>query len=380
MGGAAVGRPEQMPRPKLLMLVQTPPPFHGVSVANDRLVSHAAFTEAFQVRTLALNPPSEIGAVGRLDLTKVSHNTRLLARVLPALRWADAAYLTPGAQGLAIWRDALLARMCQIAGVPFVLHFHCSQLGEDDRGVRVSERARSAIRSTALAASGNLLLGDSLRSGFDGFIAEKAPCISVGNGVPLPATATPGPASSDPVRLGFLGNLVHYKGVTQAIEIAAAMPGVELDIVGEFFDDPYRQEVFDLTTLRDVQDRVHFHGRLPGNVAWERLADCHVILCPSIWREGLSLVWLEALARGIPIISSAVGMAEDVLGPIDPRLIQPVGNHQAFVSAIQDLTADDTEYMALRQRCRSRAVACYGTDAWVGRVIEAIKQLLPSVR
>lgn len=362
--------------PNLLMLVQTPPPFHGVAVANNRLLSHDAFRDAFVLRTLALNPPTEIGAVGRLDLAKVCYNARLLCRLIPALNWADAVYLTPGAQGPAIWRDALLTGMCRMAGVPFVLHFHCSQLGEDDRRCRLSAHALSALRSSLRGASGHMLLGESLRSGFEGFIPEGAQCVCVGNGVPLPEAATPCPGESDPVRLGFLGNLVHYKGVTQAIEIVAAMPGVKLDVVGEFFDDPYRQEVLDLAAARGVEDRVHFHGGLPSELAWERLAACHVILCPSIWREGLSLVWLEALARGIPVISSSVGMAEEVLRPIDPLLVQPVGNHMAFVDAIQTLTKDGKEYSELRERCRSRALACFGTDMWVARVIAGLDQLL----
>ena len=46
-----------MPRRNLLMLVQMPPPVHGVAMANHRLVNHFAFGKAFAVRTLALNPP-----------------------------------------------------------------------------------------------------------------------------------------------------------------------------------------------------------------------------------------------------------------------------------------------------------------------------------
>ena len=364
-----------MPRRNLLMLVQMPPPVHGVAMANHRLVNHFAFGKAFAVRTLSLNPPTAIAAVGQLDIHKASHNVRVLARLLPALRWADAAYLTPGTQGLAIWRDTLLTRLCRITGTPYVLHFHCSQVGEDDRGRRLSSRAGAAIRDSLAGAAGHLLLGSSLRSGFDGFMPGEAPCVSVSNGVPLPARATPAP--SGPLRLGFLGNLVHYKGVTHAIEIAAALPHVALDVVGDFFTNAYRQRVLDLVAALGVADRVHFHGGLPCDTAWDRLAGCHAILSPSDWREGLSLVWLEALARGIPVVSSAVGMADEVLSPIDRRLVQPVGNHSAFVEAIRTLTADTKDYVALRQRCRSRALDCYGTDVWVARVIKGLNHLLP---
>jgi glycosyltransferase involved in cell wall biosynthesis len=364
-----------IPRRNLLMLVQMPPPVHGVAMANHRLVNHRAFGEAFAVRTLAINPPAAINAIGQLSVHKATHNVGVLAHLLPALRWADAAYLTPGTQGPAIWRDWLLTRVCRMAGTPYVLHFHCSQVGEDDRGSRLSSRASAAIKASLAGAAGHLLLGASLRSGFEGFIPVQAPCVPVGNGVPLPAAATPNP--SGPLRLGFLGNLVHYKGVTHAIEIVATLAGVELDVVGDFHSDAYCQRVHNLVSARGVVDRVHFHGGLSSETAWDRLAGCHAMLSTSDWREGLSLVWLEALARGIPVVSSAVGMADEVLGPIDPRLVQPVGDHSAFVAAIQALTADSQAYEALRQRCRSRALACYGTDAWVARVISGLNELLP---
>ena len=48
-----------------------------------------------------------------------------------------------------------------------------------------------------------------------------------------------------------------------------------------------------------------------------------------------------------------------------------------MVAAIQALTADAKEYETLRQHCRSRALECYGTDAWVARVIKGLDQLLP---
>ena len=354
-----------------------PPPFHGVAVANDRLVNHQAFSEAFATRTLALNPPTSISAVGRVDLSKFFHNARMLTRLIPALRWADAVYLTPGVQGPAVWRDALLTRICRMTGTPYVLHFHCSQVGEDDRGRLLSDRAAAATKVSLAGAAGHLLLGASLRSGFDDFIPEQAPYVAVGNGVPLPNLATPTPGGPGPLRLGFLGNLVHYKGVTHAIEIAAAIPHAELDVVGDFFDGEYRRQVLDLIAARGMGDRVHFHGGLSSDEAWERLARCHAILCPSDWREGLSLVWLEALARGIPVVCSEVGMADEVLSPVDPRLVQPVGDHSAFVEAIRGLTADPKEYAALRERCRLHALTCYGTDAWVERVIEGLDLLLP---
>ena len=71
-----------MPRRNLLMLVQMPPPFHGVAVANDRLVKHPAFGDAFATRVLTLNPPTAISAVGRVNLSKSFHNGRILSRLL----------------------------------------------------------------------------------------------------------------------------------------------------------------------------------------------------------------------------------------------------------------------------------------------------------
>jgi hypothetical protein len=143
-------------------------------MANHRLINHLEFDGAFVVRTLALNPPAAINTVGQLSVYKATHNVGVLARLLPALRWADAAYLTPGTQGLAIWRDSLLTRMCRMTGTPYVLHFHCSQVGEDDGGSRLSSRASAAIKASLAGAAGHLLLGASLRSGFDGFIPVPA--------------------------------------------------------------------------------------------------------------------------------------------------------------------------------------------------------------
>jgi glycosyltransferase involved in cell wall biosynthesis len=361
-------------KPKLLMLVQLPPPVHGVSVANKRLVDHPLLRERFEVRVLALNPISDLSTVGRIGFEKLLHNFRLLGRLVPALRWADAVYITPGAQGLALRRDQLLTRLCQQFKRPYVLHHHCSQYGENDRGENLTKQQTSALQKTTQHAAGHLLLGDSLRSGFEGFLSSAMPTVSVENGVPIPASETPEP--NGPIRLGFLGNLIHYKGFTDALAILARLPGIQLEVVGGFTEARYKTRTMKLLSDLDLEQRVHFHGPHYGEDAWSRLADTHLLLFTSNWREGLPLVWLESLARGLPVLSTDIGMAAEVLAPIDPRMVQSIGDHEAFASAVRSLTEDGADYTALRQRCRRVAVQKYSTDAWVERMIKALDQLL----
>jgi glycosyltransferase involved in cell wall biosynthesis len=358
----------------LLLLVQLPPPVHGVSRANQRLIEHPTLSRRFNLRVLRLNPAATLDSVGSVGIKKVAYNAGLVARLLPALNWADAAYLTPGSQGAAVWRDRVLAGAFALTGTPYILHHHCSQYGEDDRGEPLSKRSAAALRYSGSRARGHLLLGDTLRAGFEGFIAARAATRSVGNGVAIPSAPLPEPGR--PLRLGFLGNLVHYKGFTDTLEILAKLPGVELDVVGGFGDAGYRREVDARVEALGLGRRVLFHGPCYDESAWRALSACHLLVFTSNWREGLPLVWLEAMAHGLPVVSSDIGLARQVLAPIDPRLVQPIGDPDAFVRAIVSLTEDRAAYAELRATCRRVAEQQYSTDAWVARVTEGIAQLL----
>ena len=108
----------------------------------------------------------------------------------------------------------------------------------------------------------------------------------------------------------------------------------------------------------------------------EIYAQSRVLLVPSLWGEAFGYVALEAMARGIPVISSDVGglpeakLGVDYLLPVTPiseyhekfdeRLLPepiiPEQNLEPWHAALQTLLNDSRRYHALADESRSVAM------------------------
>jgi glycosyltransferase involved in cell wall biosynthesis len=88
-------------------------------------------------------------------------------------------------------------------------------------------------------------------------------------------------------------------------------------------------------------------------------------------REAQGISLLEAMARGVPVVASAVGgIPEVVTDGVDGRLVPP-GDSDALADAIVELLRDDELRLRLGEAGRRTVVDQFSIDAQV-RSIEAV--------
>ena len=160
--------------------------------------------------------------------------------------------------------------------------------------------------------------------------------------------ATPA-APATPPRALVLGALVPWKRVDLALEIAARLPELHLDIAGAPLpgDAPEHERALrERATAPDVRDRVRFLGAVADPRT--ALAGAHVLLhCADAEPYGLALV--EALAAGRPVAAPAAGGPLEILTPACGRLYAP-GDAAAGAAAVSALLADTAAPAAARGR------------------------------
>ena len=144
-------------------------------------------------------------------------------------------------------------------------------------------------------------------------------------------------AVADPAALGLktdrrflisVGRLDRQKGFDwlfpQLPRIFAAQPEYDLLLVGE---GPERARLQAQATALGIQTRVHFLGWQANVPRLLKLAD--FLLLPSRW-EGMPNVLLEAMAAGLPVVTTEVEGAAEILGPLAADQMVPVNDAAAF--------------------------------------------------
>lgn len=122
-----------------------------------------------------------------------------------------------------------------------------------------------------------------------------------------------------------VGRLAHQKGQDVLLrawpEVLRRVPEANLVVVG---DGPERENL-----LRATPHRVEFVGARADTHNWFAAAD--VVAVPSRW-ETMSLVALEAMASGRPVVASAFDGAVDCLGGSGE--VVPIDDHIALADAL----------------------------------------------
>jgi glycosyltransferase involved in cell wall biosynthesis len=113
------------------------------------------------------------------------------------------------------------------------------------------------------------------------------------------------PVHRGPLRFISMGRLLDWKGFHLGLKAfaAAAVPDAEYWIVG---DGPERASLLDLASRLRLGDRVRFRGALAWREALDTLAQCDVLVHPSLHDSG-GFVCLEAMAVGKPVLCLDLG-------------------------------------------------------------------------
>ena len=112
---------------------------------------------------------------------------------------------------------------------------------------------------------------------------------------------------SEPFRLVSIGNLLHLKGFELGLRAFARFqrwtPAAEYWIIG---DGPERKGIAKLAERLGVAERVTLWGAIPRQQVLGKLAECDVLLHPSLHDSG-GWVCVEAMAAGRPVVCLDLG-------------------------------------------------------------------------
>jgi glycosyltransferase involved in cell wall biosynthesis len=165
-------------------------------------------------------------------------------------------------------------------------------------------------------------------------------------------------ASRVPLHVLSLARLVEKKGLDRQLRIYAALraAGVEFTarIVG---DGPLRPKLESLAGSLGVADLVTFVGQVPPQEVWEHLEWADVLLhtgvvAPSGDRDGLPNVIAEAMAAGVPVVTSPTAGTTEAVSDGVTGIVLPVDRPEAWVGALRRLSHDDPLCESLRRPAR----------------------------
>jgi len=172
---------------------------------------------------------------------------------------------------------------------------------------------------------------------------------------------------ADAPLVGSVCRLIEQKGLDNALDgfaqVAAEFPAAHYAIAG---DGPLRGALEAQAARLGVADRVHFLGWRADAPAIFAALD--VLLAPSRW-EGFGLVFLEAMALGVPVISTRVSAIPEVIADGETGWLVPPDDPAAIAGALRAALADPGERCRRGEAGRARLESQFTVDAMVERTL-----------
>lgn len=159
-----------------------------------------------------------------------------------------------------------------------------------------------------------------------------------------------GPFSENDRVAGIVATLRMGKGVTYLLAAATLteLAGVKLLVVG---DGPQLENLQREAGELDIADRVHFTGRQEDVTQWLNMMDAFVL--PSIVDEGVPQALSQAMASGLPVVTTESGAITELVRDGETGIYVPRKDPAALATAIRRVLDDG----ALAQRIGTAARA-----------------------
>jgi len=195
---------------------------------------------------------------------------------------------------------------------------------------------------------------------------------------PLAAAARTEPTGAAVLRLVTVARLSPEKGIDDLLRAIAMLPeqGIDatLEIAGE---GPQRAELEALVRDLRITDRVRFAGFVAHGPELISLLDSADAFVLSSRSEGLPHSLVEAMARALPVVATAVGGMPALLGD-GTGIVVPVGDPAALASALADLARDPARWAELSRRSLETARRMH-PDAQLAEFCARIAAAYPSI-
>ncbi len=365
---------------RILVYGQLPPPYHGTNIMT-RVFLRTLLELGFEAEISSKRFSRRIEEVNRLKAVKVGRYIGFFWRFLRGLRisQADLVVYFLSSRPLGLLAELPFVLWARILHVPYVLYLHTRGYG------RLYSRSlffREILRQMFRPALACFVLGDRLKQEIEDFFRGKM--FVLPNCIEEPEPAGRAPASST-LRVLFLSNINESKGIrtlmTAIPKVIGLAPDVLFVLAGPWQDRSVEKEVLEFVERHGIRESVHWTGPVFGKDKENLLAGSDIFVFPSHYPlEAMSLVVLEAMRAGLPVITSDIGSLPEVVIDGKTGFVIPPRDPERLAEKIVRLVKEPKLRRRMGQESRQRFLAYFSSAAYkkrLGQILEELRFLPP---
>jgi glycosyltransferase involved in cell wall biosynthesis len=361
-------------RPRVVCLMQLPPPVHGASVMNETVARSDVLKSRFAIDVVPMHFAETLADVGKNSVRKVPKVIATGARLTKELvtKRPHAVYVTFTPHGAAFYRDCLYVAIMKALCVPRIYHLHgkgiASQLSQGWKMLLY----RWAFRDAYVIAL-SPLLGRDIED-----VVSADRIAFVGNGVRDQVTDVPHRVGrTGPPRILYLSNMMRTKGALVLLEALVTLHrrGVAFDatFVGADPRDGSVDEFRSTVAAHGLGSQVRYLGPIYGEAKDALFRDSDLFVFPTFYApEAFPLVLLEAMQWALPIISTPEGAIPEIVSDGETGFLVRQQDAEALADRIAYLLQEPQRRREMGEQGRKRYLGKYTLEHFEHNLAAAI--------
>jgi len=362
---------------KLLIIAQTPPPFHGQAIAQKYLVDDDwEWCKKYHIR---ISFSKKISDVSRFSVIKILSALLLDFKIIFFVlyhRIKFVYYPPAGNKKIAFYRDIIIIPIIKLLGCKIIYHFHSGGINDLYKSLNYVEKKIFKLLYFYPLTTISLL--PSLVSEIN-FLNSKHNFI-IPAGIPDNFQDV-NKSKKSPIKILFLSNLISSKGVYESIcalkQLVDDSYKVEFDFVGEWADDKFKEKTIDFIKKNNIENYVNFRGTKIGSEKYQLLGEADIFCYPTYYElENQPAVLLEAMMYKLPIITTNWRAIPDIVTDGVEGFLVPVKTPNEIAAKIELLVKNKDLRDQMGGKGREKFLREYTIEKHLSRMEQAFKDLL----
>lgn len=164
-----------------------------------------------------------------------------------------------------------------------------------------------------------------------------------------------------PLRLLYTGRITQRKGISYLLEAISSFDPKEvtLDIIGFLHGSGH--------AFAKYRDRVRVLPNMSQSELFKKYGEYDALVLPTLF-EGFGLVIIEAMAAGLPVITTPHSIGPEVILEDQNGYIVPIRDVDAIHGAIERLLEKNCEQLMDMRSCAREAALKYSWDVYTQRL------------
>ena len=365
-------------RKKILYLVQLPPPIHGVSTINQRIINSSRISSEFETIVIPIRLSQSIDDIDNFSVQKVIISLNIACKLFYQclINRPDLVYFTISPIGNTFFRDLLFVLIIKLHRIKVVFHLH--RIGVLESG---KYWLRDKLYKWVFSGAYVIHLTPRLYDDIQPYVNRES-CYFVSNGIDDPLggctdVITEKKLNNELVNISFLSHVVIEKGPIVLMDALAELKQRGLLFQARFAGGRMSSECKRLFEEKiyeyDLVDNVEYIGPVYGDDKDLFYKNTDIFVFPTLY-DAFGLVLLEAMSYGIPVVATEQGGIPDIVVDEGTGFLVKKNDHLSLADKLEILVKNGVIRSLMGKKGREYFEKNYTMDVFEKNILDVLRQ------